>query len=236
MSFDELDITRWDDVGDEPAGSKQGKRWLAEPHLTERRRWLFKPNVPGKAYRGDDWSEKLAGEVAKLLGLPCARTELALREGGFGVISRDVAEARSLAMGNEVLAGRVPGYGRGARNRIPGYTPEGVLEALDGLDVGPPPGSSSGVSAPATFAGYLVLDALVANMDRHDENWGLLLAPSDNPLLAPTFDHASSLGFQLSDEEREDRLTTSDRGRTVEAYAAILRRVAPSLPAVDRAD
>lgn len=153
MSFDELDITGWDDVGDEPAGSKQGKRWLAEPHLTERRRWLFKPNVPGKAYRGDDWSEKLAGEVAKLLGLPCARTELAVREGGFGVISRDVAGARSLAMGNEVLAGRVPGYGRGARNRIPGYTPEGVLGALDGLDVGLPPGSSSGVSASGTFAG-----------------------------------------------------------------------------------
>lgn len=103
VRFDELDITGWDDVGDEPAGSKQGKR---------------------------------------------------------------------------------PGYGRGARNRIPGYTPEAVLGALDGLDVGPPPGSSSGVSASGMFAGYLVLDALVANMDRHDENWGLLLAPSDNPLLA----------------------------------------------------
>lgn len=83
-----------------------------------------------------------------------------------------------------------------------------------------PPGSPGGISATGVFAGFLVLDALVANMDRHDENWALLVAPGVRPVLAPTFDHASSLGFQLSDEERDDRLSTTDRGRTVDAYAA----------------
>lgn len=43
----------------------------------------------------------------------------------------------------------------------------------------------------------------------------------ENPnrrMLAPSFDHASSLGFQLTDTDREDRLATSDRLRTVAAY------------------
>ncbi len=68
------------------------------------------------------------------------------------------------------------------------------------------------------FVGYLMLDALVANQDRHDENWGLILSDGGSITLAPTFDHASSLGRNESDAERIARLATKDRGRSVEAY------------------
>jgi hypothetical protein len=63
-----------------------------------------------------------------------------------------------------------------------------------------------------TLAGYLVFDALIGNTDRHHQNWGVVLAPKTPakaerpPLilrLAPTFDHASSLGRELSDSARE---------------------------------
>jgi hypothetical protein len=37
--------------------------------------------------------------------------------------------------------------------------------------------------------------------------------------LAPTFDHGAALGRNLSDTERQDRLTTRDRNRTVAAFA-----------------
>ncbi|MFN3347478.1 hypothetical protein [Pseudorhodoplanes sp.] len=37
--------------------------------------------------------------------------------------------------------------------------------------------------------------------------------------MAPTFDHASSLGRELTDEARTKRLETSDPRATVEAYA-----------------
>lgn len=63
------------------------------------------------------------------------------------------------------------------------------------------------------------MSILVANTDRHHENWALLLTDDRSPQLAPSFDHASSLGFQLSDDERQDRLDTTDSGRTVEAFA-----------------
>jgi serine/threonine protein kinase HipA of HipAB toxin-antitoxin module len=70
------------------------------------------------------------------------------------------------------------------------------------------------------FVGYLMLDAWIANQDRHHENWGLVVSSSGAVHLAPTYDHASSLGRNETDEARKDRLTTRDRGRSMERYVA----------------
>lgn len=50
----------------------------------------------------------------------------------------------------------------------------------------------------------LVLDAWVANQDRHDQNWAVLrtTAAPVRLCLAPSFDHASSLGFNELDVRR----------------------------------
>ena len=63
------------------------------------------------------------------------------------------------------------------------------------------------------IATYLVLDALIGNTDRHHENWGLLrYRPDDNwtGSVAPSFDHASSLGRELLDDRR-DRILAGNR-------------------------
>jgi hypothetical protein len=52
------------------------------------------------------------------------------------------------------------------------------------------------------MAEYLVLDAIIGNTDRHHENWGILRKKTASGwmgFLAPTFDHASSLGRELLD-------------------------------------
>jgi hypothetical protein len=64
-----------------------------------------------------------------------------------------------------------------------------------------------------------VLDALIGNTDRHHMNWGVLDDPGSPRVLAPPFDHASSLGFLLSDQQRNRRLDTTDPNQMVEAYA-----------------
>ena len=77
-------------------------------------------------------------------------------------------------------------------------------------------------TAADVFVGYLLLDAWIANTDRHHENWGWVVAPQKGAAsrlhLAPTFDHASSLGAHENDDNRRERLTTKDRGRSMERY------------------
>lgn len=72
-------------------------------------------------------------------------------------------------------------------------------------------------NAADVFIGYLLLDTLVSNQDRHHENWGLVTL-SNEVHLAPTFDHASSLGRNETDEKRLNRLNTKDTGNNVESY------------------
>jgi len=67
------------------------------------------------------------------------------------------------------------------------------------------------------FTGYVMLDAWIANQDRHHENWGVLLA-GKMLYLAPTFDHGASLARNLIEKERSDRLTTHDRGRGIAQF------------------
>ena len=72
-----------------------------------------------------------------------------------------------------------------------------------------PSGASTG-SPPdrfRVFAGYLVLDALIANRDRHEQNWAVLLPPGElQAALAPSYDHATSLGFNFRDSKRQAHL------------------------------
>ncbi|WP_293077859.1 HipA domain-containing protein [Okeania sp. SIO3B5] len=65
-----------------------------------------------------------------------------------------------------------------------------------------------------TFVGYLLLDAWIGNTDRHHENWGFIM--NDSVSLAPTFDHASSLGRELLDSEKQKKINN----QVVKNYAA----------------
>lgn len=80
---------------------------------------------------------------------------------------------------------------------------------------------NAGLDAFGVFTGYLLLDALVCNTDRHHENWAVVANGSgvDRSLvLAPTYDHASSLGRELQDAKRSMKLTTTDARGNLRAY------------------
>jgi hypothetical protein len=59
------------------------------------------------------------------------------------------------------------------------------------------------LSAFAVFGGYLVLDAIIGNRDRHSLNWTTGFDAERQARLIASFDHGSSLGFNLSDERRQ---------------------------------
>jgi hypothetical protein len=74
-------------------------------------------------------------------------------------------------------------------------------------------------TALGVFVGYALLDAWIANQDRHHENWGSLQYPDGTRRLAPSYDHGASLARNISDEERKERLETRDIGRSVPHFA-----------------
>lgn len=213
-----VDVTAWEPADEEYLGTKP-KQWLRSP-IGEL--WLWKESTihhdarHGSFRKGDDWAEVVARRLGQRLGVPVATVELATRGERFGVISRKVSDDRTetLVHGNELLD--EIGVRASEPHDRSGYTVKAVARALAG--VGPPEPSTRLPIAFDWFVGYLGLDALVGNTDRHQDNWATIRGPAGQRL-SPSFDHASCLGFQISDDERLERL--AGRGnRTAAGYAA----------------
>lgn len=184
--------------------------------------WLFKTTRPG---HGEHWAEVIAAALAEKLGLPHAHYELARWQDSTGVVTPRFMPAEfDLVHGNELLAEQDATYPRaGARYvRTRQHTIEAVQNVIGAHDVGLPIGWVSPPdvrSACDVFAGYLLLDAWIGNTDRHHENWALVVNVAEGKRhLAPTFDHASSLGAHETDENRARRLTSPNPAFRVEGY------------------
>jgi hypothetical protein len=212
--FPVVDVTAWEVVATETSGA-EAKDWLRHP--VSKLHWLFKSvTIKDGHVHGEDWAEKVAAEIAGLLGIPCAVTEMAARRTAVcwvnGVISLNLRpDDYQLQPGQALLEDRrVTGYQHHSRGRShPGHTLENIQTALAAAL--PPPGCELPFEATAydIFAGYIVFDAWIANRDRHDNNWSILLPKvrSGPPVrLCGTYDHGSSLGFNLTDAERLRRL------------------------------
>lgn len=87
----------------------------------------------------------------------------------------------------------------------PGHHLENIRLALGDAQAPPEFEGPERMDAFDVLAGYFVLDALIANRDRHEHNWSVLSPRLLGPpiRLAPSYDHASSCGFNLRDTVRE---------------------------------
>lgn len=213
-----LDLTAWEFVRVETRGASE-KVWLQEPDGTSTRpqtHWLFKPvtvHDDGSRQLGD-WTEAAASKIAAALDLPAATAVLASRAGIEGVATQNVRPA-----GYDMVTGRMAmideiGVETRDSNRDKtasvGHTLQNVQRALDGY--GPPPAVDSWADCEGfdVLAGYLLLDALIANGDRHEQNWSVLRATtrsaSRSDAVAAAYDMEASMGFQLTDAARSARL------------------------------
>lgn len=183
------------------------------------RKMLFKEGRPGT---GENWAEKVCCEICRLLQIPHAEYDLANWNGRKGVISPSfVPEDGRLILGNELLAKIHTDYEERRRFQARQHTLRRVFAALELLQPGHPIDWKTPLGikdATGVFVGYLLLDALVSNQDRHHENWGLINSLSYGLRLVPTFDHASSLGRNETDEIRMERLQSKDSGHGVRHY------------------
>lgn len=200
----------------EPLGTKS-KFWYS----SDGEEFLFKSVESSNGIRlGEDWAEKIACELATLLGLPHVHYELAIYKGKRGVITKNFISERGeqLMLGNELLETFISS--EDGNNPNIQYVDD-VYQIMVNTVINKPIGFSSLKeikTASEFFVGYLMFDALISNQDRHNENWGTINTVKGIKHLAPSYDHGASLARNISDEIRNIRLTTKDRGQEVSQF------------------
>ncbi|MEZ9303994.1 HipA domain-containing protein [Vibrio breoganii] len=209
----------------EDMGTKS-KFWYTDPVSKEQ--YLFKStHTEDKRGEpvirfGEDWAEKVACELAELLGIPHAYYDLAIHNEEAGTRSKNFSEkGDSLSFGNELLEKiaqihkLAPKEGQKTQELVR------VFLVMTRIIQEPPRGwepTANIKNAFQVFLGYLMLDCLISNQDRHNENWAMIMHSDGTKSLTPTFDHAASLGRNESDIKRQNKLTTRDKNQTVEQY------------------
>jgi hypothetical protein len=205
-------------------------------------RWLFKLPRPNT---GEHWAEKIAAEIGTLIGVNCARVELARCVGQAALLDQqhglypdqlgrylgkagticrsfdpipyvhfDPEEtACDLLHGFDVLEYAIYGYDSHIRFGQRDHSIKAILEAFTEVTIGQlvsfPQSWETGLEE---LASYALLDGLIGNTDRHHENWMVAYVrrhggsfdtyPEIEVDVMPSFDHASSLGRELTDLRR----------------------------------
>lgn len=207
MPYDVLDVSTWPVMSQEARGLDK-KDWVTHPEEVrtegEAHWWLFKPVKAASYRRHDDTAEKVASELAKLIGLPAATVKLARAKTEVGVISRNVTPNGWTLDSGDTMLSEVPGYVSSGGDTRPkdrvGHNLTNIESVLDG-SLGPPSSGCEGWPAMEVFAGYLVFDAWIANTDRHAINWSVLTSnATGDKRLAASFDHGSALASGAQDE------------------------------------
>ena len=181
-------------------GSKDKFWFKLELELEDDADWLFKFPT---ANTGGHWAEKIAYEVASRMQIWAAVVELAEYRDTDGdpvqgSISKSFTNGFELYHGNQVLVRWDKSYQDLQKFRQSGHTLQRILESMKIFST-----PTFIESCREKLVRYFILDALIGNVDRHHENWGILRRRQENGKwegrLAPTFDHASSLGRELQD-------------------------------------
>ncbi|PXW25081.1 UNVERIFIED_CONTAM: hypothetical protein DES50_12329 [Williamsia faeni] len=240
VPFEIVDLAEWTRGESEPGGD-EAKRWFLAPESSPHAgHWLFKPRTektltlsatrrargdePDLLVGGEDWAEKITYELAKLAEIPAADTELATvvrwQDGrqSVGSMSHDMrpgveGRAWTWTPGAALLAECDDEFDA---QTCEGHTIVAVQRVLEGLR-GPVNTAYSSWDAFDVFVGYLVLDAWVANTDRHAHNWGVLQnSLTGDVCLGPSFDHGSALASGQREEDRAER----SRSETIPNWCA----------------
>ena len=197
------------DEPEEEMGSKR-KFWYREEE--DGSDWLFKFPRPNT---GEHWAEKIAAEVANLLGIPHAAVELARFGDDRGSTSESFTpKGYELVHGNQLLERVVFDYNPDLTFGQSDHTLANILAVMERAFVA----DEAKKLAMLRVAEYFVLDALIGNTDRHHENWGIVRRRDGDQWrggVAPSFDHASSLGRELLDERRCVYLVQNEVGKYV---------------------
>ncbi|RVH27880.1 HipA domain-containing protein [Sinorhizobium meliloti] len=211
--FQAVDIAHWrtdEEFGIHPVGSKPKKMVVAPsdtdlPFIIPDHSYLFKSALGWREQQ--IWSEVIAYRIGKLVDLPIPPSFIAYDSttGETGVL----VEFFFGYPGEESPARLVHGV-------------DAIASIFRSQEIGKPHTVQSNAKVTRIMLGQsfgmdwwssaYAFDALIANTDRHTENWGFLVrrtsAGETTYEIAPLYDNGTSLGFQLPEAQLRQRSTT----------------------------
>ena len=180
--------------------------------------WLLKFPRPNT---GEHWAEKVAAEIGQLFGINTARVELARAGGELATVCRkfiadesgsesDSDSFSNNLHGSEFLDRAIWEYNP---NIVWGNRAHNVISIFNAIESQRTTNETTRREQVLTdLASYALLDGLIGNTDRHHDNWMVLHGVSLGKIwmrAAPSFDHASSLGRELTDAHRQRILSNN---------------------------
>lgn len=190
----------------EQLGTKE-KFWV----YINNNKYLFKI---GRKNTRENLAEKVIYKIGKLIDIKIVSYEFAKYKDKLGVLSPlFLNEDERLVHGNELLAKVIENYPKEQFFKVRDYKLTTVLGLIEILS------EKYNKNFLEDFISYIIFDCLVANQDRHHENWGFVVSSLKKEIdLSPSYDHAAGLGCKVNIDEIKNRMTTKDRGYSVEKF------------------
>lgn len=137
-------------------------------------------------------SEKIACEIAKVIGYKCADIELAKdQDGELCVLNYSFLKPDE----SLIEFASEASISQNGCDRKEKYTIQGIKRILDTVDE----------KLYSEFIGLQVFDALIGESDRHEENWGYIrTSKSSDIVLAPFYDNGDSLMHNINENRVEE--------------------------------
>ena len=169
---DFYDITTWTEKPWYQTGGTRSKVIVENPaNHTE---YYFKTSLKKelKDYKTEYWSEIIASEVGIHLGFDMLKYDVAYNRGEMGCISKSmVTEGQNkLSEGISYLTGFDTTYNPDDKNSKKQYTFHFICESLKYFQLD---------HYISNIIEIIILDSVIGNGDRHQENWGIITEYSD---------------------------------------------------------
>ncbi|MFP7331781.1 HipA domain-containing protein [Shouchella clausii] len=145
---------------------------------------LFK--IP-KSSANENWAELVSSELGKIIGLRTMNVHLAVNNKQKGVLLENIKPQNAIMEdGGELIKGI---YEEFDPADLKGYTIETIMKSVEKYHL------------QANIIAMCLFDGLIANQDRHCENWAVLRFTHDKAELAPLYDNGASLGFNSNEDQ-----------------------------------
>ncbi|SHJ23573.1 hypothetical protein SAMN05444401_2582 [Clostridium amylolyticum] len=182
-----INFDKWEVDEDSPFGSGASeKNWLINPETKQKGIFKFPKGVDTGNPTGEYWAEKLASQLAVILGIECAKVDIGTYRGRVGSMSYMILNYNEeLIEGIQYITNIYKEYDQDKFIDYKTEEPYSINMILKSIE-------ETGLEK--DFLTIPIFDALIGNSDRHHSNWGIVKNKINGEIrISPLYDNGSSL-------------------------------------------